>query len=115
MGRSFLDQAKLIRQGGFLEDCADELEKVVAAVDETGKTAKLVITLTLKPASKGQGAIVMSDKVEAKLPALPVGETILFVTNENDLVANDPRQKDLPLKSIASAPVAAADLKQING
>jgi len=115
MGRSFLDQAKLIRSGGFLEDCASELEKVVASVDETGKSAKLVITLTVKPASKGQGAVVMSDKVKASLPELPVGETILFVTPENNLVANDPRQKEIELRSVSVPAAPVADLKTVNG
>ena len=115
MGRSFFDQAREIRRGQFLEDCADELEKVVAAVDETGKVAKLVITLTVKPASKGQGAIVLTDKVKAQLPELPVGETILFVTNENSLVANDPRQKEMELRSISTPAPVVGELKTVNG
>lgn len=111
--RSFFDTARDIRRGAFLEDCADEMHKVVKAVEETGKAAKLVIELTVKPASKGQGAVVLSDKVKAKLPELPVGETILFVTPENNLVANDPRQKEMELKAV-DAP-AASQLKTVNG
>jgi hypothetical protein len=98
--RPFFDTAKDIRRGGFLEDCADELQKVVASVDNTGKAAKLVIELTIKPASKGQGAFVVSDKVTAKLPQMPVGETIMFGTPENNLVASDPRQKEMSFKSV---------------
>lgn len=98
--RPFFETAKDIRRGGFLDDCADELQKAVAAVDETGKPAKLVIELTIKPASKGQGAFIVSDKVVAKLPQLPVGETIMFGTPENNLVANDPRQKEIAFKSV---------------
>lgn len=110
--RSFFDTARDIRRGQMLEDCADELHKVVKAVEETGKAGKLVIELTIKPASKGQGAVICSDKVRAKLPELPTGETILFVTTENNLVANDPRQKEIDLKSVAKAPVS--ELKAIN-
>jgi len=98
--RPFFDTAKEIRRGQFLEDCADELHKVVASVAETGKAAKLCIEITVKPATRGQGALILSDKVMAKLPALPVGETIMFVTPDNALVANDPRQKDLVFKSV---------------
>jgi hypothetical protein len=110
MIRPFFDTARDIRHGQMLEDCAEELARVVAAVEETGKAAKLVIEITVKPASRGQGAVVVSDKVRAKLPELPVGETILFTTPEGNLVANDPRQKPLDLKSVADP---AAPLKQL--
>lgn len=111
--RPFFDTARDIRRGQFLEDCGDELMKVVKAVEDTGKAAKLVIELTVKPASKGQGAVVLSDKVRAKLPELPTGETILFVTVENNLVANDPRQKEMELKAAPAAPIQ--ELKTVNG
>lgn len=110
--RSFFDTARDIRRGQLLEDCADELQKVIKAVGDTGKPAKLIIELTVKPASKGQGAVILSDKVRAKLPELPAGETILFVTPENNLSATDPRQKEIDLKAVSSAPVQ--ELKAIN-
>lgn len=109
--RPFFDTARDIRRGQFLEDCADELQKVVAAVEDTGKAGKLVIEIAIKPASKGQGAVMVADKISAKLPQLPAGETILFVTPENNLVPNDPRQKALELKEVAAAPVA--ELKNV--
>lgn len=98
--RPFFETAREIRHGQFLEDCADYLHKAVASVAETGKAAKLCIEITIKPASRGQGALILADKVKAKLPELPVGETIMFVTPDNALVANDPRQKDLVFKSV---------------
>ena len=55
--RPFFDTARDIRRGGLLEDCADELQKVVKAVEETGKPAKLTITHRLArliPAETGE-------------------------------------------------------------
>lgn len=112
MSRSFFDQIKHVRKGGLLEDCGDELRKVVKSVNDTGKAAKLVIEITVKPASKGQGAYIVSDKVEAKLPKLPSGETIMFGTPEDNLVANNPSQGDLPLREVTQPGVQSADLKQ---
>ena len=109
--RPFFDTARDIRRGQFLEDCTDELHKVVTAVEETGKTAKLVIEISVKPGSKTQGAVIVADKITAKLPSLPAGETILFVTPENNLVASDPRQTKLDLKEVAPAGVTSANLK----
>jgi hypothetical protein len=102
--RPFFDTARDIRHGQFLDDCAEKMHRVVAAVEDTGKPAKLLVEITVKPASKGQGAVVISDKVRAKLPELPVGETIMFVTPENNLVPNDPRQAAFDLKTVSAAP-----------
>jgi len=113
--RPFFDTARDIRRGQFLEDCADELLKVVKAAEETGKSGKLVITLTIKPTTKGNGVTMLSDEIVAKLPRLPAGETVFFVTPDNNLVANDPRQKALDLKSIPQPGVMSANLKTVNG
>lgn len=111
--KSFFDTVRDLRRGEFLNDCADKLQEVVAGVEDTGKAGKLLIEITIKPASKGQGAVMVADKITVKLPQLPAGETIMFVTPENNLMANDPRQADLPLKSVP-APVAA-EFKNVNG
>lgn len=111
--RPFFDTARDIRRGQFLEDAADELQKVVRAVDESGKPGKLTITLTIKPASKGQGAYILSDKVKATLPELPLGETILFATPDGNLVTTDPRQQKLDLKAIAPVGATIRDLKTV--
>lgn len=109
--KSFFDTVRDFRRGEFLNECADKLQEVVAGVEVTGKAGKLVIEITIKPASKGQGAVMVADKITAKLPQLPAGETIMFVTTENNLVPNDPRQKDLDLKSVPAA--TAANLKNV--
>lgn len=101
--RPFFDVTRDLRRGMFLEECADELQKVVAAVEETGKPAKLVIEINVSPAIKSQGAVKVSDKITAKLPQLPAGETIMFVTPDNNLVSNNPRQSTLELKSITES------------
>lgn len=101
--RPFFDTLRDIRRGNLLEESADKLQEVVSAVEETGKSGKLIIEITVTPASKGQGAVKVADKITAKLPTLPVGETIMFVTTDNNLVANDPRQRSLELRSVEQA------------
>lgn len=112
--RPFLDTLREIRRGEILDDAATELAKAVRAVDETGKTAKLTIELTIKPAAKIPGTYVISDKVRAKLPELPVGETILFGTPEGNLQARDPRQAEIELKAVtADAAPQAESLRKV--
>ena len=110
--RPFFDVAREIRHGMFLEDCAAEMQKMVAAVDETGKSAKLIIEVTVTPAARVGGAVKIADKVTSKLPALPAGETIMFMTPENNLVANDPKQQSLELKAVTTT--NEAQLQQVN-
>ena len=110
--RPFFDTARDIRRGQFLEDCADALQKAVASVEDTGKPAKCIIEISIKPASKGGGAaIILADKVRTKLPELPSGETIMFVTTDNNLVPNDPRQKEMDLKEVRAP--APTDFKTV--
>lgn len=110
--RPFFDVAREIRRGQFIDECADELQNLIAAVEETGKAGKLVIEIAVAPASRGQGAVKVADKITAKLPSLPAGETIMFVTPENNLVANDPRQTKLDLKQVGAESTA---IKTVNG
>lgn len=98
--RPFFDIAREIRHGLFLEDCAEKLQEVVKSVDENGKPAKLIIEISVRPAARVGGAVNIADKVTTKLPAMPAGETIMFMTPENNLVSNDPRQQSLELKAV---------------
>lgn len=96
--RPFFDTARDIRRGQFLEECADKLQEVIAACATHDKKATLVIEITVAPASRTGGAVKVSDKITAKLPGVERGETILFVTTDNNLATTDPRQKSLNLK-----------------
>jgi len=100
--RPIFDTFRDLRRGNFLEECADEMQAVVEAVEETGKAGKLVIEITVTPAIKAQGAVKVSDRITAKLPALPAGETIMFVTPDNNLVSNNPRQQTFELKDVSN-------------
>lgn len=110
--RPFFDVAREIRRGAFIDELADAMQNLVSGVEEAGKAGKLVVEITVAPASKGQGAVKVADKITLKLPALPAGETIMFVTTENNLVANDPRQQTLELKSVSSA--ESEQIKQVS-
>lgn len=100
-----------IRHGSLLEEAAEELQAVVKAAEETGKAATLTIQLTVKPASKAGGVMVLQDKITTKLPQLPAGETMVFVTPEFNIQAQDPRQADLPLKVVDTS--AQVELKKV--
>lgn len=112
--RPIFDVLRDLRRGMLLDDLSDSMQEVVRAVDETGKPAKLVLEISVKPAARVGGAVNVSDKVTVKLPALPNGETIMFMTPDNNIVANDPKQQSLELKSVNIAGAGEQQLKQVN-
>lgn len=86
-----------LRRGAASLEATEELNKVVKAVCDSGKPAKLVIEITVKPNTKNKGmveAVILSDKIMSKIPQTP-GESVLFVNSKLELVTNNERQGDL--------------------
>ncbi len=96
--------------GATSEELSDRLSNCVDAVRNTGKQATLTIKLTIKPIGQGTGQYEIRDKITETIPELDRGMTLMFGTPEGNLEREDPRQKNLDLKSVESAP--AKDLKQ---
>lgn len=90
-----------LNQGAALSELSDALDKVVAAVRQTGKGGSLALTLKVRPASKGvTNVVLVESEMKMKLPEPERGMTIFFVTEDNKLVRNDPRQQTLPLRVV---------------
>ncbi|NDV11649.1 hypothetical protein [Crenobacter caeni] len=113
--RLISDVLRDVRHGELIEDATTAMAELVKLVDETGKPGKLTIELTVKPASKGTGTMVVSDKMTIKKPELPRGETIMFGTPEGSLQLSDPRQKTIEFKTVPNAPQGeSAPLKKVS-
>jgi hypothetical protein len=91
----FIRTAGELRGGLFLDEVSGELNMLVAAVRDTARGGKLIITLAIKPASKDANVLVIEDSVTVKMPRSERGNTILFATNKNTLQRHDPRQPEL--------------------
>lgn len=89
-------------QGGlFLDACSEKLAEAVRAVDETGKSGKLTITLDLK---KSSGAIEIVANVTNKAPEPKPDSDLLWPTVEGNLTVDNPRQGKLDLRQVDSKP-----------
>ncbi|QOD81864.1 MULTISPECIES: hypothetical protein [Chromobacterium] len=104
--RPITDTLRSLGHGTFIDDASDALNKLVTAVDETGRAGKLTLTLSLKKATRGSGAMVVQDEIKLSLPKPDSRETMLFATPEGNLVTEDPRQQQLELRTV---PTATAD------
>lgn len=110
MSRSFCDILRECQRGAALADLDDRLSELTAAVKQTRVAGKITLVLSMKP--DGDNSVEVDTKVTLAKPNAKRGKSIFFVNQENDLVRNDPRQPDLPLRAVpvavAPAPVAVA-------
>jgi hypothetical protein len=83
-----------IRAGSLCHELSDKLNKLVQTVLHTGKKGE--ITMKLKITPDGIGRVKVSDESNVKLPVADMGTTVLFATEQGQLLANDPRQMEMP-------------------
>jgi hypothetical protein len=90
-----------MRFGETIDELSEEFNKLVQAVENTGRAGELTLQIKLKPSTAG--AIELTDLVKVKLPPQQKGTSLFFATPEGNLVRNDPRQKEIPgLKEVAA-------------
>ena len=85
------------RSGLLHSELSRELADVVRNVMEHGKDGKLTLTLTISP-SKVNGAVEVSDQVNAKPPQADRDAGLFFADHHGNLSRRDPRQPELPLR-----------------
>lgn len=90
------------RGGATHAELTDGLAELATAVNETGKAGKLVLEITIGPASKNGGhQMLVSDRVVVKAPTPKRSESFFFFDERNgSLVRNDPLQPQLPLQEV---------------
>lgn len=99
--RLFTDVMRDMRYGETLDELSEEFNKLVTAVENTGKAGEMIFKVKLKPSTSG--AIEVIDEIKSKLPQLPKGSSLFFATPEGNLVRNNPRQEELPgLKEVSA-------------
>ncbi|OJW78005.1 hypothetical protein [Thiobacillus sp. 65-1402] len=104
--RPITDTLRHIGGGVFIDTASDKLAELVAAVDSSGKSGRIDLSINVKKATRG-GAMILTGKVKVTKPADEPMEAMLFATPEGNLVADDPHQQKLDLKSVPSASEAA--------
>jgi hypothetical protein len=95
--RLFTDIIRDLDMGQAVEDLTEELNRIVAAVQDTGKGGELKLSIAIKPpARRDSNAMEVGYTISAKVPKMPAGKTIMFATPSGDLIREDPRQASLP-------------------
>jgi len=99
------------RNGATHAELTDGLAELARAVMETGKGGKLVLEVTIGPASKAGGhQMLVSDRVVVKAPIPKRSESFFFFDERtSSLTRNDPLQPSLPLQEV---PAPTSKLKE---
>lgn len=78
---------------------SERLAECIEACKDTGKTASLKLTLNIKRLGNS-GQFEIRDAIDAKIPELDRGITLMFGTDDNNLTRTDPKQAQLDLRSV---------------
>lgn len=98
MPRPITDILRDIRFGNAVAEIDASLGELTDAVIATRKAGTLTIKLEVKP--NGENSVTMTDDHAVKLPKPDKGKTMFFVSDEGDLLRDNPRQSRLPLRDI---------------
>lgn len=103
MTKPITDTMRHIGNGFFISSASDKFQELVKKVNETGKAGKIDLTINVKKLVKN-GAMQITGKVKATMPAEEPMETVLFATEEGALTPDNPHQQKLNLTVIDEAP-----------
>jgi len=97
-----------LRDGRVHADLSQQLEELLANVKETGKGGELSLKIKIKPATRGGDVdkVTISDLITLNLPKPERGEDFFWLTDDNDLTRNHPKQASLELRDATAAPIA---------
>lgn len=112
--RLLTDTLAMLRDGKVNDEAGRELNRVIAAVEATGKPAELVIKLKVAPAAKNSEMVKVDSVIEAKVPKSDIAPSIFYVDSNKNLSAEDPNARTKgPVRDVnAQAPV---ELREVAG
>jgi hypothetical protein len=112
MSKAFAVFLQDLRDGRAHAELSHQLAELLAKVKETGKGGALKLTIKIKPATRGGDVdkVTISDAITIELPKPERGEDFFWLTDDNDLSRNHPKQISLELRDVATpAPIKFKD------
>lgn len=93
-----------LRDGRAHSELSGQLEELITKVKETGKAGGLTLKIKIKPASRGGDVdkVTVTDAITVDLPKPERGEDFFWLTDDNDLSRNHPKQQSLELRDASS-------------
>lgn len=88
------------RKGSLASELAEGLNTLVDAVNVHHRGGTLTLKVTVKPASNGDGMVMVTDEVTVKPPEAERPAVIYFVDGDANLSRANPAQPELPLREV---------------
>lgn len=82
------------------EELSNAVADLLQAVQDTGKQGHITLKLTVKPESINAGQISIKPDITLKAPQIPRDKSLMFLTPENNLQREDPRQTTMKFESV---------------
>jgi hypothetical protein len=103
--RAFANFLQDLRDGRAHSELSAHLGELITAIKDTGKGGSLTLTIKMKPASRGSDIdkVTITDSIKVDLPKPERGSDFFWLTDENDLSRNHPRQGSLELREATPA------------
>lgn len=92
---AFAHTLNQISHGQLAEQASEELARLVAAIQETGKKGKLVLTINIKPRGRDSGQVEVVGDVKVTCPTSEIAPVMLFADANGNLVKDNPKQMKL--------------------
>jgi hypothetical protein len=83
------------KKGRTERELSDGMQKVIAAVLDTGLGGSITVKVDIKPAKDADGMVVVTESIGLKVPSHPRKAEMFFATDAGQLRKDDPRQHSL--------------------
>lgn len=91
----FADTLQRLQSGKTARELAEAMQTLVEQVMETGRAGTLTLQIKVSK-SKASGMVEVSDNWVSKPPKLDRPVSMFYVTDDHNLVRDNPRQETLP-------------------
>lgn len=98
------------RKGLMAIELSEKLAELTRACTQHCKSGKLILTITLTPASGDGSTMSVEDQIALKLPETKKPNSLFFTTDDGQLVRDNPEQHQLNLKVVNPETAAIAAL-----
>lgn len=93
--RPITDILREYRNGRAAAVATQELAELIRAVDLTGKTGEMTITIKVKPEKGGGSQKTLGIGVKTKVPKMDIPEAVFFSDEHGNLHRSDPAQQEM--------------------
>jgi len=105
MSKAFAVFLQDLRDGRAHSELTAALGELITAVKENGKGGSITLQIKIKPASRGSDIdkVTITDTLKVDVPKPERGSDFYWLTDDNELSRNHPRQGNLELRDATPA------------